>query len=69
MMRVTARSLNLSLVPFMRITWFGHAAFGIVTHGQRIIIDPYRAPDCGGYAPINAPADLVLVSHENDKYH
>ncbi len=53
----------------MRITWFGHAAFGIVTSGQRIIIDPYRSPDCGGFAPIAAPADIVLVSHENDRYH
>lgn len=53
----------------MRITWFGHAAFLIEAEGSRIILDPYRSPDVGGYAPIDEPADLVVVSHENDRYH
>src|SRR5215471_15255482 len=53
----------------MRITWYGHAAFRIETQGLRIILDPYRSPDCGGYLPIAEPADLVVVSHENDRYH
>ncbi|OJW09459.1 MAG: hypothetical protein BGO49_13070 [Planctomycetales bacterium 71-10] len=53
----------------MRIQWYGHAAFLIETQGVRIILDPYRSPDCGGYGPIAEPADVVVVSHENDKYH
>jgi L-ascorbate metabolism protein UlaG (beta-lactamase superfamily) len=53
----------------MHITWYGHAAFRIETQGCRIILDPYRSPDCGGYEPIAEPADLVVVSHENDRYH
>ena len=53
----------------MKITWYGHAAFLIETGGTRIILDPYRSPDSGGYAPIDEPADLVVVSHENDRYH
>jgi L-ascorbate metabolism protein UlaG (beta-lactamase superfamily) len=53
----------------MRITWYGHAAFLIETQGLRIILDPYRWPDSGGYLPIAEPADLVVVSHENDRYH
>jgi L-ascorbate metabolism protein UlaG (beta-lactamase superfamily) len=53
----------------MRITWYGHAAFLIETQGIRIILDPYRSPDCGGYEPVAEPADLVVVSHENDRYH
>ena len=53
----------------MRITWYGHAAFLIETRGIRIILDPYRSPDCGGYEPVGEPADLVIVSHENDRYH
>lgn len=53
----------------MRITWYGHAAFLIEAEGKRIILDPYRSPDSGGYQPINEPADLVVVSHENDRYH
>lgn len=53
----------------MRIHWYGHAAFLIETAGLRIILDPYRSPDSGGYAPIDEPADIVAVSHENDRYH
>src|SRR5262245_53971882 len=53
----------------MRITWYGHAAFLIETQSLRIILDPYRSPDSGGYAPIDEPADVVVVSHENDRYH
>jgi L-ascorbate metabolism protein UlaG (beta-lactamase superfamily) len=53
----------------MRITWYGHAAFLIETLGVRIILDPFRSPDSGGYAPIDEPADVVVVSHENDRYH
>jgi L-ascorbate metabolism protein UlaG (beta-lactamase superfamily) len=53
----------------MRITWYGHAAFLIEAEGLRIILDPYRYPDAGGYLPIDEPCDLVVVSHENDRYH
>src|SRR5579883_2015720 len=53
----------------MRIIWYGHAAFLIETQGTRIILDPYRSPDCGGYEPVAEAADLVIVSHENDRYH
>jgi L-ascorbate metabolism protein UlaG (beta-lactamase superfamily) len=53
----------------MRITWYGHAAFLIETAGMRVILDPFRSPDSGGYEPIAEPADLVIVSHENDRYH
>ncbi|GAC1452502.1 MAG: MBL fold metallo-hydrolase [Isosphaeraceae bacterium] len=53
----------------MRITWYGHAAFLIETGGIRVILDPFRSPDSGGYAPILEPADVVVVSHENDRYH
>lgn len=53
----------------MNITWYGHAAFGIETEGIRVILDPYRSPDAGGYEPIADTADVVVVSHENDKYH
>jgi L-ascorbate metabolism protein UlaG (beta-lactamase superfamily) len=53
----------------MRIQWYGHAAFLVESQGVRIILDPYRSPDCGGYAPVGDGADVVVVSHENDKYH
>ena len=47
----------------MRFTWYGHAAFLVETQGLRIILDPYRSPESGGYLPIDEPADLVIVSH------
>ncbi len=53
----------------MIIHWYGHAAFLIETDATRIILDPYRSPDSGGYEPIDEPADVVVVSHENDRYH
>jgi L-ascorbate metabolism protein UlaG (beta-lactamase superfamily) len=53
----------------MKLTWYGHAAFRIETNGLGLILDPYRWPDSGGYAPIADGADVVVVSHENDRYH
>ena len=47
----------------MLITWYGHAAFRLEACGTRIIIDPYRSPDSGGYRPIDDTADVVVVSH------
>ncbi len=53
----------------LQITWFGHAAFLFETETVRIMLDPYQSPEAGSYAPIDAPADIVLVSHLNPKYH
>jgi L-ascorbate metabolism protein UlaG (beta-lactamase superfamily) len=53
----------------MKLTWYGHAAFLLETNGIRVILDPYRWPDAGGFLPIEERADLVVVSHENDRYH
>jgi len=53
----------------LKITWLGHAAFLLQTDTLRVLLDPYRAPDVGAYLPIDTPADIVLVSHLNPKYH
>jgi L-ascorbate metabolism protein UlaG (beta-lactamase superfamily) len=53
----------------MRIHWYGHAAFLIETQGLRIIFDPYRSPESGGYLPIDEGANLVVLSHEDNVYH
>ena len=58
----------------MKITWFGHAAFSIEAVNSdgrevRIILDPYNYPACGGYLPINEEADIVSISHHNERYH
>ncbi|MEL7131588.1 MAG: MBL fold metallo-hydrolase [Pseudomonadota bacterium] len=53
----------------MKITWFGHAAFGLEAEtGLRVITDPYT-PEGVGYAPIRDSADLVLISSEDDDAH
>jgi L-ascorbate metabolism protein UlaG (beta-lactamase superfamily) len=53
----------------MKITWFGHAAFGLEPEtGPRIITDPYT-PEGVGYAPIAQSADLVIISSDDDSAH
>lgn len=53
----------------MKITWYGHAAFKIVTaDGTRLIIDPYEPGAFGGalsYGKITDEADVVLTSHDH----
>lgn len=53
----------------LNVTWFGHAAFLLKSPELSVILDPYKHPDAGGYEPINASADAVVISHINDRYH
>lgn len=53
----------------LEITWFGHAAFLVKSPELSVILDPYKFPDAGGYEPIDAAADAVVISHINDRYH
>lgn len=53
----------------MKLKWLGHASFLITSDfGTRIITDPYT-PETAGYAPIADPADLVIISSDNDTFH
>ncbi|MEM8630925.1 MAG: MBL fold metallo-hydrolase [Pseudomonadota bacterium] len=53
----------------MKITWYGHAAFGLDPEtGPRTITDPYT-PEGVGYAPIRDSAELVLISSDDDDAH
>ena len=53
----------------MRITWYGHAAFGLQPDaGPSVITDPYT-PAGVGYAPIRDSADLVIISSDDDDAH
>jgi len=56
----------------VKITWYGHAAFLIEgTDGEgkpvRIIHDPF-SPE-SGYDPIDEPADILLMSQDDDRFH
>ena len=54
----------------MQLTWYGHAAFLLENNASfRVILDPYRSPGVGTYAPIDDWADLVAISHQNETYH
>jgi L-ascorbate metabolism protein UlaG (beta-lactamase superfamily) len=56
----------------MRLTYFGHSSFLLqAADGTRVIFDPYRHGSFDGgirYAPIEEPADVVLVSHTHDDH-
>jgi L-ascorbate metabolism protein UlaG (beta-lactamase superfamily) len=53
----------------MKLKWLGHAAFLITANdGTRLITDPYT-PETAGYMPITDPADVVIISSDNDRYH
>ena len=48
----------------MEITWYGHAAFGLVCGGKRLVIDPYL--DDNPQASVKADSirtDYILVTH------
>ncbi len=63
-------TIKMTAEHSLQITWLGHAAFLLTSSaGTRVLLDPYRAPDAGSYATIDVPADVVLVSHLNPKYH
>jgi L-ascorbate metabolism protein UlaG (beta-lactamase superfamily) len=53
----------------MKINWYGHAAFHILTDQEtRIIIDPYESGAFDGalaYGPIKDKADIVITSHDH----
>lgn len=53
----------------MKLTWYGHASFGITSQaGVHIVTDPYD-PATSGYKPFSTPADLVVISSETDDFH
>ena len=53
----------------MKITWYGQAAFGIESRdGLRIVTDPYD-PATSGFQPFPDPADVVIMSSDNDSFH
>ncbi len=49
---------NTSVAMSLTLTWFGHAAFLLEADGVRVLLDPYRTPDVGGYAPIDTQPTL-----------
>jgi L-ascorbate metabolism protein UlaG (beta-lactamase superfamily) len=53
----------------MKLKWYGHASFRLTTaDGIGIVTDPYD-PATSGYKPVLEPADLVVMSSDNDSFH
>ncbi len=47
----------------MKITWYGHACFGVESEGYRVVLDPYDGVK--GYGQLHLTANEVLCSHEH----
>jgi L-ascorbate metabolism protein UlaG (beta-lactamase superfamily) len=53
----------------VKLKWYGHASFRITTDsGTSIITDPYD-PRTAGYKAFTEPADVVVISSDNDSFH
>lgn len=52
----------------MKIHFYAHACFGLEADGFRVITDPYE-PGVSWFAPIDEPADVVLMSSDTDRFH
>lgn len=52
----------------MKITFYAHASFRLEADGLVVITDPYT-PGRSGFAPINEPADIVIMSSATDDFH
>jgi L-ascorbate metabolism protein UlaG (beta-lactamase superfamily) len=53
----------------MKLKWYGHASFRLTAdNGTSVITDPYL-PETSGYAAFREPADIVVISSDNDSFH
>ncbi|WP_419898945.1 MBL fold metallo-hydrolase [Roseomonas sp. USHLN139] len=52
----------------MKISFYAHASFRLEADGLALITDPYT-PARSGFAPIDEPADLVIMSSATDDFH
>jgi L-ascorbate metabolism protein UlaG (beta-lactamase superfamily) len=53
----------------MKLKWYGHASFRIRSEdGVSIITDPYD-PATAGFKGFTEPADIVIISSDNDSFH
>lgn len=54
----------------MKIRFYAHASFRLEADGLSVITDPYTpGPQNSGFAPIDEPADIVIMSSATDPFH
>jgi len=48
----------------IKVTWYGHAAFGVEINGTKLLIDPFLTGNpAASVGPDDVEADYILVSH------
>lgn len=48
----------------LKFTWYGHAALGLETDGQKVVIDPFlKGNPAAAIAPESVDANFILLSH------
>lgn len=52
----------------MKITFYAHASFRLESPEIAVVTDPYT-PAVSRFAPIDEPADLVVMSSSTDRFH
>ena len=52
----------------MKIRFYAHASFRLEGDGLSVVTDPYT-PARSGFAPIDEPADIVIMSSATDSFH
>lgn len=54
----------------MKIKFYAHASFRLEGDGLAVVTDPYTpGPGVSGFAPIDEPADIVVMSSATDRFH
>lgn len=54
----------------MKIRFYAHASFRLEADGLSVITDPYTpGPQNSGFASIDEPADIVIMSSATDPFH
>ena len=54
----------------MDITFFAHACFRLASSELTVVTDPYTpGPEVSCFDPVNEPADLVVMSSDDDPFH
>ncbi len=54
----------------MKVKFYAHACFRFEGNGLTVVSDPYMpGPKGAGFDPINEPADIVIRSSSDDRFH
>ena len=53
----------------MKIKWYGHACFKIISGNYSVVIDPYSPNSVPGLSPLRLKADKVLCTHDHHDHN